>query len=691
MTEFNISNEIVVISTEVENERYVRRRTMGLILQVIDIFDKWYSLQDCDTIYKNISNLLDKAIMPIIREGVKILGDQGVYSIDENIFRSKYLSGCLDDLYEALEIMQDKIDEIENQKQQERNYREARKASRGRVIGGGFGFGGAIKGMATAGVMNATTGMVHSLGNTAGNMGSSIAASLSKSAVYKNSKEPLKEALIQCAFNVQYGIKIALEKEANIKCKYVTVEESNQVEAIINNYRQGRIPEDQRKKLLIQALLLNPYAEETYDAIWDSYGDKNGGLREMSTYFGDTLEQRINEAAEKYGQQLFEKNCSQYVIAFNKQKASIQCEQQIRLTLDKLIQYCNERGISEDTVTNIKKCRHLLNDIDNRIRTVHGITYDTRGLAKSVNSDYERFYEALEGKDIFDQQTYKYVMTREYSTIEFQSIIQNLFEEEQGLRTPERIYENIARLIINNMGNDFANSGWIDVPKNLGNFQIKEATIRAITLMQTTEVPLLLFDRSSNGKSGVLLTNFALRIYSKGIFTNDNQMYPIGLIEAIECIEADKYSICIKGQESVKVSLKQKKLAIEKQIALGETITKIVRLLNNLMPEKRNKLYRILNGVVVCECGTSLLPGEIICPSCKKMLIEDGKFVETQTCPSCNNIVPIGKKYCSKCGHFMNSVSVESVREDEIEIRCPKCSKLIKPGKKFCSYCGTKI
>lgn len=177
-----------------------------------------------------------------------MLGDQGVYSIDEDIFVRKYLSGFDEEFYDTLDKMMDRIDEIDGQLASEKRYRELRKASRGRVVGGGFGLGGALKGMATAGVMNATTGMAHSLGNAVGNMGSSMSASLNKGAVYKNAKGPLREAIINCGYYVRNGIRNALEQEANIKCKYVTVTEANQAKAILQNYTQGRIPEPQRKK-----------------------------------------------------------------------------------------------------------------------------------------------------------------------------------------------------------------------------------------------------------------------------------------------------------------------------------------------------------------------------------------------------------------------------------------------------------
>ncbi|HBA68183.1 MAG TPA: hypothetical protein DCZ40_02345 [Lachnospiraceae bacterium] len=91
--------------------------------------------------------------------------------------------------------MVEKIQEIEGRQQIEKEYRRQRKTGRGRAVGGGFGLGGALKGMAPAGALNATSGLAHSFANTVGNMGSSIAASTNKAAVYRDSKIAFSKAL----------------------------------------------------------------------------------------------------------------------------------------------------------------------------------------------------------------------------------------------------------------------------------------------------------------------------------------------------------------------------------------------------------------------------------------------------------------------------------------------------------------
>ena len=64
--------------------------------------------------------------------------------------------------------------------------REERKESRGRVVGGGFGLGGALTGMATAGAMNAVSGAGHSIINAIGNASSEWEAKVAKKKLYES-------------------------------------------------------------------------------------------------------------------------------------------------------------------------------------------------------------------------------------------------------------------------------------------------------------------------------------------------------------------------------------------------------------------------------------------------------------------------------------------------------------------------
>ena len=317
---------------------------------------------------------------PLLQKATELLNAQGVYSLDELAFYDKYvIDSCIDDNFQNKIIdLKREIDAVDIRQEEEEMYRQVRKESRGRVVGGGFGLGGAIKGMAQAGMMNAASGIAHSAFNAVGNVGSGIAASSDKAAIYKKYKEPLKAALMQDLYDIRNAIRTALQKEAGIVCKYVTDSEYDKAKAIWNNYRLGRIPAEKKKEQIIEALTLNPYSIEIYDSIWEDYGDENGELRKMATYFGIPLEQQIAEIAEQYGDDLFTKNCSLYEESFDKKTAAVQIENQIKAILDELVQYCKRQTISEDNISKIAQCKQLLEEIDIEVRTVKGVTYDGR-------------------------------------------------------------------------------------------------------------------------------------------------------------------------------------------------------------------------------------------------------------------------------------------------------------------------
>lgn len=719
MTTYDISGNTVTISTEVENERYLLNATDKYIESAGEVFDDWYSSQgSCYAVVEGIDDLYNDSIEPLINKGIDILNKQGVYSLDEKSFYGKYVKKSRSTVhtFEVVCDMEEEAKTVDLHKEEEKLYRQARKAGRGRVVGGGFGVGGAIKGMAQAGMMNAASGIAHSAYNAVGNIGSGIVASSDKAAIYKKYKGPLKTALMQDLYDIRNIIRTALQKEAGIVCKYVTVSESDKAKAIWNNYRLGRIPAEKKKEQIIEALTLNPYIIETYHTIWEDYGDENGELRKMATYFGVPLEQQIAETAEQYGNDLFSRNCSLYEEAFDKKAAAVQIENQIKETLDELVQYCNKQTISEDKISKIAQCKQLLEEIDIEIRTVRRVTYDTRELAENVRKDFATFYRTLQGKDVFESGTYEYLKSADYITEEFKGMLESVFGTEYGLRTPEKIYENIDFIIRQSLNDEIIKGGWIDIPDHIGSFSSKEPMIYSVTGTLTEELVLALFDRSSKGKSGILITSRFLRIYakglfSKGIFSGENLAYPIEQIEKIECQEDDTYVISLYEQSPVTFSMKRTDLTVDEQLAFGNMLNELIQIIKNLSTESRLQLFRIYKHTKTCRCGMLLLADEKICPSCKCMIKDNGEFVETQICPNCNKYIPVGKKFCSICGFQLDGngdssivseteevksnaderESSENFAETVTEFVCPKCHSIVKAGKKFCSKCGTKI
>lgn len=93
--------------------------------------------------------------------------------------------------------------------------REYGKATRGQVVGGGFGVSGAIKGMATAGAVNMATGALYSLANSFANSRSERKASEEKNRFYysKNLKEAIRLAVSYDCYAMLEAVREIWEKE----------------------------------------------------------------------------------------------------------------------------------------------------------------------------------------------------------------------------------------------------------------------------------------------------------------------------------------------------------------------------------------------------------------------------------------------------------------------------------------------
>ena len=313
--------------------------------------------------------------------------------------------------------------------------------------------------------MNATTGVAHSIRNAAGNMGSNMVASSNKAAIYKNSKEPLRKALMESAYKIRAGIRNALEQEAHISCKIITQTEHNQAEA---------------------------FCEES-----------------------------------------FKEHCAEYTKMYDITMAAFLYEDSLKTFAKESEEYCQSHDVEEDTVEVLTNYKRILEHVDVEKRTVHGVEYESRELARQVRNDYNKFYQMLDDKDIFLPEITEKVEKIEYQTTEFETLLKTLLEEEKNLRTPEKIYENIYKIVSKNLSNEILQKLSIDIPNYMGDMQQKEELMRSITMMEKEELPLFFVDRSSKGKSGVVLTNKFLRIYTKGIFSNENRAIQIKQIKRI--------------------------------------------------------------------------------------------------------------------------------------------------------------
>lgn len=172
--------------------------------------------------------------------------------------------------------------------------REEIKANRGRWRGGGFGVKGALKGAATAGVLNGVSGMLYSVGNAIGNAHSDSIMEKEMEALF--SERTLPESLGQQLFTNIVRLADILGyilNENGIPTKIYSQEETCKCNNILKNYSKIKEKEE-KKSALLQCFKLYPYEEKIYQLyINDFYmgHTQESEFERMSNFFGQNLEE----------------------------------------------------------------------------------------------------------------------------------------------------------------------------------------------------------------------------------------------------------------------------------------------------------------------------------------------------------------------------------------------------------------
>lgn len=213
----------------------------------------------------------------------KKLFDYNIFDLPKETFLSEYC-GNLEPALEVCEQVIDLYQSILKDYQQEIKYNEFKKASRGKVIGGGFGFEGAMKGMAQAAAINAGTGMLYDLRNKRANRKSAENMEERLIELYneKDVKNALKNGLAECVMCIYYGFMACV----NDRCGYTFCLDYDfrKAETMEENARHISDSE-KRKEILVSALLEVPFRISIYNALLVEYGDINGTLEKISQRF----------------------------------------------------------------------------------------------------------------------------------------------------------------------------------------------------------------------------------------------------------------------------------------------------------------------------------------------------------------------------------------------------------------------
>ncbi len=190
------------------------------------------------------------------------------------------------------------FDEIIQANASAQQYRELRKESRGRVVGGGFGFEGAVKGMAAAGAMNAAAGIGHSIFNSIGNALDNASAQDAMKKIFKD--DNLIRKYTQIAYDAIIDIESTVlelfEKKNLISSESIVAIVDD--EALFENLKKGRIPEQERPQIFLSLIQNYPFYLLYYDWGRDNFPEYKDSLTEMG-YLMCNIPSRLSSSIKK--------------------------------------------------------------------------------------------------------------------------------------------------------------------------------------------------------------------------------------------------------------------------------------------------------------------------------------------------------------------------------------------------------
>ena len=362
--------------------------------QAREEFEKWYAQQGTITaILKQYPDKVEELVKKYaLNKLYDTLAKDGIYDVSKN----SYIDRCLNIADMASEAYNDAIDcynDIIDQLEAEIEYRELRKASRSEVIGGGFGLGSSIKGMITAGAINATTGAAHSIANSIGNAGSEDDANRRKQQLYSQSKESFCRGITASVGDSVFEHLLLVNE--HIPDHYVTTFDRDKAEGLLESAKKVTT---KRKELLIDSFKNCPWFYSLYEYIFEEYPEERKGIIPIAQRFSVDLNEKIEE-----------------IISREYTDAATQNEEEAQKAKKKILAIMNELGVKEsDTLNELEydcldrlcgnvytaseaECNELLKKIDE---------YDAREANKNhfrqkVRERIEVIW-AQEDGDIFD-------------------------------------------------------------------------------------------------------------------------------------------------------------------------------------------------------------------------------------------------------------------------------------------------
>ena len=236
-----------------------------------------FSTQGIQDGYKILKWHFDKTLDALIQ--------MGYYDINKANAVSLYGEDIFAPWIRMEEFVTECSEESDQRVSQSEEYRALRKASRGRVVGGGFGLKGAVGGMAMAGIFNALSGLAHSGANAIGNARTRKQERDRLNQIYNS---PMMVDGIRTLFTESFlqmaWFFLSYQGRYNNVPLPGTDEDLSRAEALRGNFQ--KIPADKQPEAAVQILMLDPISTVTYQFLLQRYQDPQGVLGRLAKAVG---------------------------------------------------------------------------------------------------------------------------------------------------------------------------------------------------------------------------------------------------------------------------------------------------------------------------------------------------------------------------------------------------------------------
>lgn len=281
MADLRLGSVPFITSPERDRLAALRGKYMAVGLEYRAKFLASYStFKTADALFEGFPDKLAEALSRTVGMAAGDITSNGVYDLDDAAIRSN-LDERIDTVRSGFDKIQDQYFEILGKSAELDAQRTAARENRPGIIGGGFGVEGAAKGIAIATAANAAIGLAYGLVNLTSKAVSELGDAKKKRDLLEapSTKTALADFLCRAVLQGYRLVADAVNAASDSTVfDVVTDDAQKRSSAMADNVSSGRVPAEEVKTVLIQALSLDPFNDKAWKLWLDQFGDQDGSV-----------------------------------------------------------------------------------------------------------------------------------------------------------------------------------------------------------------------------------------------------------------------------------------------------------------------------------------------------------------------------------------------------------------------------